>query len=483
MPNDHPIRTQYLVLRYSTALLHRYLDLFHQYSDHLHRITDTVRVEDGRLRRSLTLDLTMPTDKVAEGQEPPPRESRSLIYLMRGERGQLFDNLDVRDASGRSLSVLSQDENKDLASLLLQTQYSAALQRATINADRLDYAYRLGQFISSIPLMTIAGARRTFDRYLRTAEPMAELGITGVDYERLRRLANFLCDRFLVSAEVECGPLDKALVKYSFDTRYREGKEHVDQGSGVTWRESARRALGQTPYSFRFRIPLAFASQSYHFRMDAPARAYCHWQKVLVEDDDPAPGSGTRTRLKEYVPDSRKIQYRTTDAVPNTYSHIYLHGMNRLDRFPLYARVIFYEIPPGSLGVASIVSLLTSLTLVLVAFFSGVLLSGKSDQAAAIVALVVALPGTMAFWLQPTLDRADLLSAPILSRAGLILSGTLAYLSSLLLLIVQPLTPMGFGGLVAVWAILALFAAGNLSASVYLTMRWHRGVKDLEALR
>jgi hypothetical protein len=154
--------------------------------------------------------------------------------------------------------------------------------------------------------------------------------------------------------------------------------------------------------------------------------------------------------------------------------------LNRQKHFPLFARVIFYEVPPGSLGSTAIVSAATSLALVVVAALSGKYVSSPSIDTA-IASLVVALPATVAFWLQPWPDRHELLTAPLASRLGLLGAGSLAYLGSLLLLIVPAVVPTGPIGRGILQAVFLFLALASLSCTSLLGRKWVTGLRRFRA--
>ena len=329
--------------RYNTEVISSYLTLFHSHADHVHRVTDTIQVEGNTLRRSITLDLTVPAGKeliqsARSDAHPDLQVSRgqiSLIPIMRARRGRLFDNLDVRDASGRALPVLSQAENKALASALLETEFR---EGASGGLDVLTLAWRAASTIAAIPYLVPSTAVWVYERYFKSPQTLARFGITGEDWRRLNELASFFCDRFLITAELEAAPLDRVLLKYSYDNMYREDPQFIEEEDQEPPASGLRRILGQSPYSFRIRVPMAFIAQSYHFRMEAPAKSYCARQYFVADNEDakPAVGQTTPNALARWHPTpSRRVQSRRTQAPAPTYAHLYVNGLQDQDHFPL----------------------------------------------------------------------------------------------------------------------------------------------------
>ncbi|KJF18048.1 hypothetical protein [Acidithrix ferrooxidans] len=438
----------YLVDRYHESLVHRYLELVQHGPDYIHRITDTVQINGDTVNRSLSVDLTIPDDlpepNAKTGEPRRSRSSLSLVPLMRGRRGRLFDNLNVTSASGTSLSVLAQEENKLLASLMLETQFRKIVPANIGNLEpNFDTVWKIGQTISNIPYMEPPIAKIIFDKYFGNTDQLKMIGITDDNMTDLRKLAEFFVYSFLTTAEVTAGPLEKVLIKYSYDSKYRDDAQYRDDFETPNLISRMRMLLGQSPYSLRFRIPLAFNAQSYHFRMDAPPNCYCAVQRVLARSGTAltGPDGNPVHHLEEWEPPHKRVQYRSTTAHPTIYAHIYIHGLHKVDHEPLFARVIFYEIPPGSIGTVTIISSITAFALLVLTIVFHWLVAAPSGQPA-IAGLVVALPATAAFWLQPTFEKRDLVTAPLSSRVGLLASGGVAYASALLLVVADAFSPV-----------------------------------------
>lgn len=459
-----------LTTRYNDPMLQRYVRLFNRYADHIHRVTDTITVQAETVRRQVTMDLTIPEDAPGDANA---NHGRSLIPLMRARRGRLFDNLNVVGADGRSLSVLGQRENKVLASLVLRSEFRRSIVVGLTDVDRFDRISRVGRAISLIPIVSEPYSKLLYRRYFSDKTTLEEFGVHAGSWQALEKLARFLCERYLTTAEVSAGPLEKVVIKYSYDTHYREEPEFTDDGTTSQYMSLLRARFGQSPYSFRFRIPLAFVAQSYHFRMDAPPNSYCSRQRVLSEDIAPSNASEGTRRLKEWEP-PHHVQYRKSDARYASYAHLYVHGLNkRQERFPLFARVIFYERPPGSIGTVAAISTMTSLGVVVMAAVGWWLFAADSFLSV-VAGLIVALPATVAVWLQPSFDRDELLSAPLSARVGLLGSGLIAYSSALLLVIGGAIGPLGWPGHTTLVGLLAAFAVASCACSRNLIGKWRK---------
>jgi len=174
--------------------------------------------------------------------------------------------------------------------------------------------------------------------------------------------------------------------------------------------------------------------------------------------------------LEEWRPPN-EVQYRITDSFAGPYAHLYVHDLDANSQFPLFARVIFYEVPPGSIGISTVVSVSTTLALGVIASVSNAFVNHSSVDTS-IAALILALPATIAFWLQPSPERHELGVAPLSSRLGLIASGGLAYVGALLLIAIGAEAPLS-GWVGSIFrAALIIVPALSLWCSIVLVRKW-----------
>jgi hypothetical protein len=118
------------------------------------------------------------------------------------------------------------------------------------------------------------------------------------------------------------------------------------------------------------------------------------------------------------------------DKTGAPYAHLYVGGGHKLNRQQVFARVIFYERPPGTIASILFVVLLTLGTLGLYLPYLALLV--QADNAAS-SAFLLALPGTAAIWIGKTIASDErLLVAPISARAGVFLAGVSSLLATVL---------------------------------------------------
>lgn len=466
------MNASYFQQRYDHFALRAFIELFRRPAEWTHRITETVEVDDSSVRRSVTLNITIPADSRAIAKAKPSEDRTVLVPILRPKRGELLDNLDVTDASGASLTVLAQEENKLLASSMLGIEFN----RAIADAPTLDIeqsATLLGAIVA-LPFLEPGRSSATYWEIFEAVPSQDEgtsndlLSVLRND-QALRQMAEFFSRGFLTSVEVIARPLAKRLIKYSYDSRY---------DAVMTSRSDRLRSLiGQRPYNFRFTVPLAFQAPSYHFRMLAPRGHYCYRQSFMdAPSSDAHSGAADYLVLKDWHAPIT-VQYLGHDIAGTPYSHLYAHGLHLHSPFPLFARVVFYERPIGSTGIAWTFSLVLTLLLVALAIVFPRMIS-LGTVAVDVPALILLLPGTAALWLRPTFDSVDLLRAPLASRLGLLITGVLSYLGAIHLVISQFYMPASVRTTAAFHCALQVIAGLSAITTLVLTHRLVRAIRS-----
>jgi hypothetical protein len=431
------------------------------------RISETVELRDGPPRRIITLSFRVP-DLPSRGDyegAQPVGQVRYLLPLFARNRGQLINNLDADDAAGNRLPLLSQAENKEIASKLLQQLLARAWGDGSPIPEDLSTA------ISRIPYVTqpegVAQAE-----VVMSGLREAGVDLATADAGRLGRLAMFFAHCFVVSVELRATPGDRTVIQYSYDSSFERQQS------------SLRVALGQRPYRVRVKIERPFHAASYHLRIVAPSGQYCYLQEIQYADRSAF--EFERLRPRSLWPSGgldRSVQYLGRDSRRRPFAHLYLHGCNGFYPQDLFARAIFYERPPGSLGRSFIISLLNSIVLLGVSpFYLATINSAGSVDTAA---LLVAAPGIFALGLQAsTVTSPDVLQSPLSARVGLLGSAALSFAAALTVALGNAATRYWSAGIpnVAVTVVLATtFALSTIGAWVLTTLlarRLRRSIAD-----
>ena len=470
---------------YASAAISVLLELFHDDGTRLNRVVETFQVVDTRVRRSISLTLTLP-DVEFDSETP------LLIPVTRLQRGLLIDNLDVEDATGRSLPVVSRAETRALSRLLLQAEFDRVWSElaqtdspvgiALAHSEPVRMVLRaVRRMLSDIPTASLAEAEvyvlvvmgdgqqkgpGQFVRWLLEDIPAVgrvETDMLAVDavlgHEDVRRGVEFFLHGTLKLVELRgVVPGQKLVLKYAYDSRFQN-----------TESKSLNRLLGQRPYTFRFDTPLAFAAPSYHVRMQAPDGHYCVAQTFEVRVGGTETGDGSDSGhdgSPKFEPWDHEYETSSDPGLP--YAHLYVSGLNAEaeETVNLNARLQFFEVPPGQTGSAFVVSLLVTVLLVaMAAAFDQVVRSGESG------ALFLAVVGAVAVWMRPTFDSGKLLQAPLSAKVGVMTAGGVALLGALDLVLASTVQSLEGAGLWAARSGMWTLGAVALAVSVELGRR------------
>jgi hypothetical protein len=194
--------------------------------------------------------------------------------------------LDVTNGTGASLSVLAQTENKLLASLLIETEFDNCTEELGLNVEPSNDRDRIRKLISQVPFLPPKEALARYEMVFKCGF-LDAFRFDSSKLEKLDRVVRFFSENFITTVELLSKPLDREIIKYSYDSKFAErsnldynSNTTPDDGAAVAQGSQLHRLVDQRPFSFRLSIPLAFVTPSYHFRMEGPKGSYCHRQYI-----------------------------------------------------------------------------------------------------------------------------------------------------------------------------------------------------------
>jgi hypothetical protein len=404
----------------------------------LHRIVETFEVEETRVRRSVSLTMTVPNARFG-------RATRLLVPVMPARRGQLIDNLDVEDGTSRALPVLSRAESEGLCSLIIDSEFERLLTRIGHHDEVGNAATELTEVrdtLASLPFLDTGEGEKVLKAVFHDPRPRSMPLKRVIIEPTLKEVATFFVYVGLKFVELtNVRPGERVIIKYSYDSRYYN-----------TESTSRSRLLGQRPYTFRFETPLAFLAPSYHVRMQAPDGHYCFSQSFEI----PQGGTTTSSPIRGVAMDAAnepstqnaftrlEDDYEHSSAHGLPYAHLYVTHLDQKPVVNLTARLKFFEFPPGQTGRAFSGATVVALILIAIAGIYGHVVRNVGDGA-----LFLALLGVVALWMRPSFDPDRLLQAPLSARLGLSACGVLALVGALDLVLVSSVDDLSGG---AMWA-------------------------------
>lgn len=356
----------------------------------MRRIMEEVEIRDSLIVRQVSLEFKSTLAAAA------------LVPILRPVRGLLIDDLRIEHPIGTS-STLNRDEAEVVQSQILRAAAEIVLIREGYDAGTVP-AQSLLNRISLVPkersarglrfvtnLRRLAAGVQIDLREATTPDYLSMLSVISRDSE-LVELVDFFRVCRLVLFPVPPEGTSKVVFSY---------RNPVSSSIRPTWRELFRSSLGQSPYDFRFELPLARRTPSYHFRASAPAGHYIRRAEFIAtrytfqESSNDVPKDW---ELEHFTPKADSLCFIEGEgASSGNLAHLYAANLDKANTLPrrLFARITVNERPAGEIGAAALNALVVLATIATV-FSLGSRLIGKVPPSSTdAVAILVTLPGLL----------------------------------------------------------------------------------------
>jgi hypothetical protein len=430
-----------------------YYDIKHSYKPHvigmfakmlkdlpeyLERINEDVTLKEESPQLTI---VTHQTYRVASlradaGEKLEPSDP-FLIPAVLVQKGVLLDNFTVTDASGCWLATMSYNQTRGLLGHAIRAIVTSFPEK--INGLSSDECKKLREkaIVDLTEAVCYCGPRRKQDpeirdkigRLLSSAE---QLPVEDKWKQRIRALCEMLVDHYIIVVETIVGTGNYVTLSYNQDIPI--GKSTIRH----KWR--GRFGLRCLTVDIPHHV-YAVRTEAYHLQMNAGPMEYIfdHHLEWLTSGDAVKPGE---LRWGTFIPYVR-LHYSSA----NPAAHLYIRRQSRSQevtkalqeasthRDRLKSVIEFREIPPGALGAATIVSLITT---VIVCFFAltqigeePTLAHPATSLGSDIPALLIALPAVASIVIGSWLDISRLRRASLTTYLGLGASLVLSLASAL----------------------------------------------------
>lgn len=244
------------------------------------RHVDTFKfVEADTVRRRQSLDFALPQE---DGLKPMTPVSIPIMLLTK----QNLRNLDISDESGKRLSVLTSDQNSQLARRSIEVYLAgAAPEGIQLTKEQRDAVWKIVS-MPSVAASQIANSALSPMGCLRNV-------VDGIHDEDERRnvetLIKTLAEAFMLLTVMPYQPRRRRIVKVSFDAQHRVGV------GTAAWRRLpvlANRLLSTFGLTARREVFANLAvgrSQSYHAEIVPPSGMYIAEASLEIENDRGVP--------------------------------------------------------------------------------------------------------------------------------------------------------------------------------------------------
>ncbi|MGB3437179.1 MAG: hypothetical protein WBA97_00385 [Actinophytocola sp.] len=433
------------------------------------RITERAELLGTSLRMHVANDYVMSAadrDRLEErlGKAPKSPCASIPVPLLNESKGELSDNLDVTDGGGESISLLSRKEAQGLVALALETLFYLTFDRAEPGTPE-DIAQTAALWTLQ-RIVSRTGRLEPVDEetaQVYTHEKLhadfhgAVKALRAPEAERLRDIENF-CWYFainnMVVADAPAPKGNRFVVKYS-KTIPLESPSHR--------RDRLRARLGLVPYRFHVPLNLAFAAESYHFRMDIGESQYVSDHYITRPDGEPV----NREELVE-ITNGGHVRVQHGTALP--YAHLYTRGLNDAPVHNLLTAVRFTETPPGALGAAMVVAAVSAIVIAILTFIPPTGDGPNADTSA----LLLAVPLFATTLVGHSIERVQ--RSSLTTYVGLIITGATAFVGAAIFGLIPgktSITDVNLSGLFVVPSVnLVGLALSVIGAANMIYLKW-----------
>lgn len=352
-------------------------------------------------------------------------EETILVPVMTPKKGTLLDNFEISDCSGSTVATLSQRETMGILAHVVSSMFRVTFfepgAKSTKKATRALKKREREARTQILKLVCSRGVKKEEEVTASFNEAINGFISTNELIEGFRAFCEFFASNYLIIAEVPLPAGNHVTVKYR-----KSIPVHGRPRTAITRR---RVRSGLMPYRFEVETSLPFLTPSYHFRVSGPSGQFVSSHFLM---DVETKGELDQRAFEE---DGRYpyLRVRYKGALP--YGHLYMRGLHEFTPRRLATVVEFDEIPPGALGSARSVSVVTTL---LVAAFAFILARKSGLQSNAdLSAFLLAGPALAASWVGHSLERMQ--RSSLSTYFGLLFTAMVS-LSAALLYVVQTKT-------------------------------------------
>jgi hypothetical protein len=328
-----------------------------------------------------------------------------LVPMLKATIGTMLDNLEPVDGSGAGVTLLSQRDTRGLIAILLEGLFNDAF--VTQDDAHESALWALRRLVCRVGRIPEAEWEKHFELIAKSAgDPVDQ-----ERFDRLKTFCRFFAVNYVLVAEIPMPQGRQWTLKY---VRWLPLYGRADSRE-----RKARVALGLDSFEFNIPMNLAFAAASYHFWMYLGPKMYIKLHYVQRHS-----GQALRQHDVAQMGVRAYLRVRHRQALP--HAHLYTRGLHKSTPENLIMVVNFAEIPPGTLGIATALALLSTVTVLLL----GLAVPDSRYANGDTLALLLAIPGFVATFVGYSMDKAQ--RSSLTTFSGLAVVGLVSFAACLL---------------------------------------------------
>jgi hypothetical protein len=390
------------------------------------RVVEEYEPDRRTIRQKVTVDF-----QLSRLYMPPNQDEKLLVPLLVPKKGDLHDDLEVFDSTGRLVSTYSYREYLLVAATAIRFLLASELELAG-----KQYSFSPGSFELDVE----EGALKLITRR-KSEKPVEEeqeefanrmRNLTGIDgkgtlfFDLVKKLSTHYCIIAVMDTPID-GRFSVSYCRTIIPTQIPirlQGRQSI-----ARVKNALRMVLGARPVFVQVEIENAWTCNSYHLHVKGPEGLYLAHQKIETYDKSYF-SQGVLKGEDSFRPNP---YFRFRRRLGQRYAHFYTRFFptprQENGRIP-DVTFTFYETPPGSDFQATIAAVSSFLLIWLVGItvaYSGTKLEIGSDAPV----LLLAFPGAAASWIGFD-GPARLLAGSLSARFSLIATAFLSIAASAL---------------------------------------------------
>ncbi|MFB9930851.1 hypothetical protein ACFORO_33220 [Amycolatopsis halotolerans] len=407
--------------RYDKSSLAYFVKLLLGLPVFLQRVNEFAQYQERSVHMRTT--LTFRVDRLmADDGSSPSVESRSssgalLVPLVITKRGNLFDNLNVTDSSGVMVPTLSQRESRGLLAATLKSMFAMAVlesRRASGSADLFSMQPRDQNIMWNLIQHVIChGEKLTGQARAHIAEQVDCIELLSQDIPSswklsIRAFCETFAEYYVIAAAPELPGSQALFLTYEHDI---PGQNFLDSPY-----RRLRARFGLRPHSIDVSLTRVLQSDSYHFQCPAPEGQYIFDHHIGVE------GTDKWLCQDDFIIGKEQQYVRMYHQSGRPTAHLYVRTQG--DAQPsrnqdFKTRVDFREIPPGALGVSTILSMVSAFIQIFILLTHVGLQTGQHGSTD-VTAFLLAAPAFVAIMLGGTVNPMSVAGSSLSTYFGMV---------------------------------------------------------------
>lgn len=352
-PDDIKQAEQAVYIQYGKEVVTYFVQLLTGMPLYLARVAETAEPRTGNMRMETSLTLRMNAESLKYGDI-----SSILVPLNVTKRGVLYNQLRVRDGNGNIAPTLSQQEVRGLLAAAVRILYQLAQNGVGMASQTARDQKVLETLIVRVLCHTEKISKKKLSEIQSALSELDQLDNPLSTYWRnqIRRLCDTFSQHYLTVVEVRKPEMRTLFLSYSYEAptdRY-----------GYTKTERRRARFGLNPASADVVLTRLFQAESYHFQMAAPGGQYVFHHKLERVS------TNVSLKQEDFVLGGKQQYVRTSFGSKRTSAHLYVRRQGDKvvdDNLAIKSIIYFRETPPGALGVAAILAIVSALLQIFIA--------------------------------------------------------------------------------------------------------------------